>query len=162
MSETTTIKHPRATKKFKALLALLDDNEAAAVATWNATNPDNPIGAPAGVSGDLKKLMDAGFTEEEAKAALKAAEDAKTQTPAEAAPLTSKEHAEAMVAKAGLVHVRGRVYVTTAHVEAQVRVMKTGKPELIRNEGSHRTKAVIIYRLDDDQTVALQNVGEQN
>lgn len=66
---------------------------------------------------------------------------------------------EELVAKAGLTPVRGRVYVTTAVIEAQVRVLKSGKPEVVRNEGTHRTKGVLVYR-HDKSTVALQNLGE--
>lgn len=159
----TTTKNPTRTKKFRALLALLDNDEAAAIRSWNGAHPDNPIPVEVPeVNAEVAKLMDAGFTLEEAEAALAAAAKKADQPKAEAAPLTSQEQAEALVAKAGLIHVRGRVYVTGPLLEAQARVLKTGRPEVVRNDGSHRTKGVVIYRLDDGKTVAVQNVGEQN
>ena len=161
---TTTVKNPMRTKKFRALLAVLDNDEAAAIRSWNGAHPENqiPVEVPA-VNAEVAALMDAGFSLDEAEAALAAAAAKKASEPkAEAAPLTSQERAEALVAQAGLIHVRGRVYVTGDLLEAQARVLKTGKPELVRNDGSHRTKGVVIYRLDDGKTVAVQNVGEQN
>lgn len=119
-------KNPLRTKKFKSLVALLDNDEAAAIRAWNASNPENPISVPE----------------------------------SEPAPLTSKEKSDTQVAQAGLVHVRGRVYVTPELLEASARVLKTGKPELIRVPGDRHTKGVALFRTDDGSSVALQNLGQ--
>lgn len=151
---TTT--NPTRTKKFKALVAVLGSEEAA-VAAWNAGNPDNQIGGSTPVSTEVQTLIDAGFTREEAeKYAAQAA------APAPAAPLTSQELAEVEIAKQGFVPVRGRVYGNTALVEAQVRVLKSGKPEVVRLEGEHRVKAVAVWRTDDGKTFATQNLSVPN
>jgi len=89
-------------------------------------------------------------------------EPAKTRSTGTARAATtnpSLAKGEVLVAKAGLTPVRGRVYVTGAVIEAQARVLKTGKPEVVRNTGTHRTKGVLVYRHDKD-TAALQNLGE--
>lgn len=129
---SNTTTKPKATKEFKALVASLGSQELAATA-WNALHPENPVKVKA-----------------------------KTEEPAEAAPLTSYEVSQALVAQAGFVPVRGRVYATPEIIEAQVRVLKTGKPEVVRTSGEHRTKAVVIYRTDDGTTVAVQNLGQPN
>lgn len=82
------------------------------------------------------------------------------KAPVATEPVTSAEKSEAQVAKAGFVHTRGRVYVNAKVIEAAVRVLKTGSPEIVRNDGSHRTKAIAVYRLDAGDSVALQNLGE--
>ena len=161
-----TVKNPRATKKFKGLVALLED-EARAVIAWNASNPDNPIAVadePEVITPEEKKLMDAGFKLDEARAALAAAKDTDTTAAPETVdpPLSSSEQGEVLAAKAGLVPVRGRVYSHPALIEAQVRVMRSGTPELVQAPGEHRTKAVLVYRLDDGKGLALQNHGVQN
>lgn len=160
---STTVKNPRATKKFKGLLALLGSDELAVVA-WNTAEPDSQIVVEvAEPSDEVATLMKAGFNRQQAEAALAAAKSTDTSAaPEPEAPLTSHEQGEILVAKEGLVPVRGRVYSGPSLIEAQARVLKTGKPEVIRNAGSHRTKAVLVYRMDDKQSVALQNYGEQN
>jgi len=150
MSSTTT--KPRTTKKFKALIAHLGSEEAA-VNAWNSAFPDNPIAVE--LPEEVAVLVAAGFTEEQARAAL-GAKDAPKQEPV---ALTSKEQADVLVAKEGLTHVRGRVYTNPDLIEAQVRVLKTGKPEIVRTPGSHRTKAVAIWQTDEG-SVAVQNLGE--
>lgn len=152
-----TATNPTKTKKYKALVAVLGSDEAARVA-WNHAHPDNQIGETGqALPENVQKLVDAGFSVEEAKSLV-----GTPSQPVAVAPLTSQEQGEALVGKAGLVPVRGRIYATGAIIEAQVRVLKTGKPELIRNEGTHRTKAVLIYRTDDGLTAAVQNLGVPN
>lgn len=146
---------PRATKKFKALVAALGSEEAA-VTAWNARYPDNAIGkTKEALPEDVQTLVDAGFAEDEARELV-------AQKASEPVPLTSLEQAEALVAKAGLIHVRGRVYSSTETIEAQVRVLKTGKAEVVRTTGDHRIKAVAIWRTDEGDSVAVQNLGEPN
>ena len=69
---------------------------------------------------------------------------------------------EVLVAKAGFIPVRGRVYSSAALIEAQVRVLRSGKPEVVKTPGEHRTKGVLVYRTDNGDGVALQNLGVQN
>lgn len=158
-----TVKNPRATKKFKGLVAVLG-SDALAVVAWNNTNPDTLIDvAPVEVDPRIAKLVASGFNEAQAKEALATADNTDTTAaPLPEEPLTSHEQGEVLVAKEGLVPVRGRVYVGPGLIEAQARCLKTGKPEVVRNPGQHRTKAVLVYRLDDGKSVALQNYGEQN
>jgi hypothetical protein len=158
-----TIKNPTRTKRFQALLAVAGGDEAKAVAAWNATNPESPIAAKAStvvVDPQIAELVKAGYSEADAKAAIEAlsAEPAKVEAP-EAKPLTSHEIADAAVAKAGLVHFRGRVYSTPDLIEAQVRVLKTGKPEVVLNSGETKTKGTVVYRTDEGTSVVLQNLG---
>lgn len=151
---------PRATKKFKSLVAVLGSEEAA-VTAWNRAHPDNKIKVkdePEALPEAVQMLVDAGFTVEQAREALAAA----GETEPEAKALSSQELAEALVAKSGMIHVRGRVYTTTEIIEAQVRVLKTGKPEIVRTSGDHRIKAVAIWRTDSGDVAAVQNLGEQN
>lgn len=159
-----TVKNPRATKRFKGLVALLED-EARAVIAWNASNPDNQIDVPVEEpSAEVAKLMEAGFTREDAETALAAAKATNTTAAPETVdtPLTSAEQGEVLAAKQGLVPVRGRVYSHPGLIEAQVRVLRSGTPELVQQPGDHRTKAVLVYRLDDGKSLALQNHGVQN
>lgn len=150
----STITKPRATKKFKALVAVLG-SEDKAIAAWNKHNPDSPIGEVE-VDPQIAQLVAAGFSVEEAQEAL-AEVDAEPK--AEAAPLTSHEIADAAVAQAGLTHFRGRVYSGANLIEAQVRVLKTGKPEIVKHSGETKTKGVVVYRTDDGTNVVLQNLG---
>lgn len=150
----TTNTKPKTTKKFKALVASLG-SEDAAITAWNAAFPDSAITVE--VPEDVAALIAAGFTEEQARAAL-AAKGAPQQ---EAVALTSEEQADVLVAKEGLTHVRGRVYANPNLIEAQVRVLKTGKPEIVRTPGNHRTKAVVLWQTNED-SVAMQNLGEVN
>lgn len=149
---STTTSKPKTTKKFKALVAQLGSEEAA-VSAWNAAFPDNQIGVT--LPDDVAALVAVGFTEAQARAAV-AAKSAPAEQPV---ALTSQEQAEVLIAKAGLTPVRGRVYVNSELIEAQVRVLKTGKPEVVRTPGSHRTKGVALWRTDED-SVAIQNLGE--
>lgn len=156
---TATTARPKASKKFKALVATLGTEEAAVVA-WNSAFPDNRIADTKKVQTALPEgvqtLITAGFSEAEARE-LVASKGVTTTTEA-TAPLTSQERAEALVAKEGLTHVRGRVYTNSLLIEAQVRVLKTGKPEVVRTPGSHRTKAVVLWQTDEG-SVAVQNLG---
>lgn len=79
-------------------------------------------------------------------------------TEVDPATLSSKDQADVLVAQAGMIHIRGRVYSNTTLIEAQVRVLKTGKPEIVRLTGDRHTKGVAVWR-HDDGTVALQNLG---
>ncbi len=159
MTATKTTR-PRATADFKALLAFFGSEEQAIVA-WNAKHPDNPIGdvaAPAAeFTPEVQRLIDAGFiTVEQARA-----QGETPAAPAAPKPVTSKEIADALIEQNGLSPVRGRVYTTPELIEAQVRVLKTGKPEIVKFSGEHRTKAVAVFRTDAGDSVALQNLGEQ-
>lgn len=159
----TVKSNPRDSKKFKALVALVSDEDRAVIA-WNSAHPDNPIPTDTEVeepSAEVAKLMKAGFKREEAEAALASAANTDTSQ-AQPEKQTSAEQGEVLAAKAGLVPVRGRVYSHPALIEAQARVLKTGTPELVQQPGEHHTKAVLVYRLDDSKSLALQNHGVQN
>lgn len=130
-----------------------------------------------------KGLLAAGFTEEQALSFLSPAQDPKVaalvaagfdveqatrlaagqySTPAGvgavlAAPVTSKDKADALVAQAGYAHTKGRVYVTGAILEAAARVIKGGEPEVVQTSGVGRTKAVVIFR-EDSGDAAIQNL----
>lgn len=156
-------------KKFKALVALLNGDEKAAIQQWNIIEPTKAIPVEAEVDPRVAELVKAGFTQEQAEHAvgLTTATPVPSTQPTQSAqavavPLTSKETADGLVAKAGLVHTRGRVYVTPEIIEAQVRVFKTGKPEIVKNGGNHHTKAVVLFRTDDESAVAVQNLGQPN
>lgn len=152
---TTTTRKPKSTKKFKALVAYLGSEEKA-ITAWNKANPESPIGDASTVSAGVQQLLDAGFTLAEAKE-FAAETDA---APAKDEPLTSKENGDVLTAQAGLVPVRGRVYGDGDLLEAGARVLKTGKPEVLRNSGETRTKGVLVYRTDDGKNFAIQNLGE--
>ena len=93
----------------------------------------------------------------EAKAKKKGkGKKAKAQAPAE---LTAKQVAEALVAQRGLAFTRGRVYTNGPIIEAQVRVLKTGTPEVVQTSGVGRIVAVLIYR-EDSGDVAVQNLAK--
>lgn len=153
-------------KEFKALLSVFDGNEAAAQRAWNKAHPDNQIAdedEPAQKDPKaLRKLLKAGFSREAALAALAEVAETPDVEDAPAGPLTSREKSEVQVAQRGLVYVSGRVYTDQALIEAQVRVLKSGKPEIVDRPGNFRTKAVAVFRSDDDASVALQNLGAQN
>lgn len=126
------------------------------------------ITAPAEVSPSMQALVDAGlFTAEQAerldasqakpkkgkgKKAKKGKGKARTT-----ADLTPKQAGEALVAQRGLSFTRGRVYSNSDIIEAQVRVLKTGKPEVVSTSGVGRIAAVLIYR-ETSGDVALQNL----
>ena len=159
---STTVKNPRATKKFKALLALVKNDDAAVLA-WNAANPDNAIAvAEPEITAEEQALVASGFTLAQAKAALAAAASTTGTPQPEPEKLTSAQQGEVLVAKAGFIPVRGRVYSSAALIEAQVRVLRSGKPEVVKTPGEHRTKGVLVYRTDNGDGVALQNLGVQN
>jgi len=141
------------TKKFKALVAVLGSEEAARTA-WDAANPSNPV-APVEADTDpqVKLLVEAGFSPEDAE---------KYAAQVSPTSLTSKEQVDVAIAKRGLVPVRGRVYGTFALIEACVRVLKTGKPEVVDLAGERHIKAVAIWRTDDGESFAQQNLGEPN
>ena len=159
----TTNTRPRATKKFKALIAAgLSESDALTVmgADDSATQ----------VEPDAKaQLIDAGFTEEQATKILadrdkgkgkKKGKKAKAKQ-VEAAPeaLTPKQEAEALVASKGLTFTRGRVYGGAALAEALVRVMKTGTAEVVTSSGVGRVSAVLVYR-ETSGDVACQNLAK--
>lgn len=164
---TTTVRKPRATKAFKQLLDFLG-SDAAAVAQWNKVHPDNQIpveGTTTVVAADpltpeARALVEAGLiTEEDALAVIGGAPAATEAPAAPPAPATSKDLGDVLVAEQGFVFSKGRVYTTPTLIEAQVRVFKTGKPEIVDVEGSRRTKGVLVFRTDDGASVALQNLG---
>lgn len=78
-------------------------------------------------------------------------------TKAEPEAKPSKE--ERLVAKAGKAFTRGRTYSNPAIIEAQVRVHKTGKPEVVPTSGVGRISAVLITRTESGD-VAVQNLQD--
>jgi len=144
------VKNIKRTKKFQALLAKLGDEDRAMAAYTAAFGDPEPQ-----ISDDVRELMEEGFTQAQAEAALAApANKVATVT-----PLSSKERGEALVAERGLAFTKGRVYVTGSHAEAIVRVLKTARPEIVTSSGVGRTKAVLVYR-EGSGDVALQNLAQ--
>lgn len=132
--------------QFKALVAALGSEEKAKVA-FDKLRPSTKVDPR------VQTLLDAGFTEEEATAAL-----AEKAAPVEkAAPATSKERGDQLREKQGFEYAKGRVYATGTLAEAIVRVLKSGKPEIVASSGVGRTKAVLVYR-EESGDVTLQNL----
>lgn len=156
----TALGRVRSTKKYKALIALGMDDERALVQLGHV--------AAAPVDPRLANLVAGGFSEEEAAQVL-ASLDAEKGAPAPVLalvpapapepvkPPTAAEVADALVAGRGFVHTTGRVYSNAAIIEAQARVLKTGTPEVVASSGTGRTKAVVIFRMDNGD-VAVQNL----
>jgi hypothetical protein len=146
----TTIANIKRTKKFKALLAVgLDEDTALKHLGHRVADPTTAA---------IAELVAAGFTEVQAKSIVGGS--AAPTEPAKAAAskvLTSKEHGEVLVEERGLAFARGRTYGNTNTAEAIVRVLKTGKPEIIQSSGVGRVAAVLIYR-EDSGDFALQNL----
>lgn len=158
---TTTITRPKATKKFKALIA-------AGVSETDALDIMGvaPV-APVEVDPRIEALKDGGFTEEQARNIIagdgkakkkggKKGKKAKAETPA---ALTAKQVAEALVAERGMTFARGRVYVTPPMIEALARVTKNGKAEVVQASGVGRVAAVLVYK-ETSGDVAVQNLAK--
>lgn len=172
---STTITRPKATKKYRALIAA-GVSEADALDVLGFSTP-----APAPVDDRLAGLIEGGFTEEQARKILgdqdasskpskkgkgKKGKKAKASAAVKAevaevvaASMSPKERAEALVAQNGLTFTRGRVYVTPDMIEALVRVTKTGKPEVVSASGVGRVAAVLVYK-EDSGDVAVQNLSQ--
>jgi hypothetical protein len=97
----------------------------------------------------------AALTEAFGPAAAAATEQAVTEA---AEDRSAKEQIDAAIAEAGFVPVRGRVYGDGSLLEAGARVLKTGRTEIVRLAGDHRTKAVCVFRTESG-SVAFQNLG---
>ncbi len=144
----------RRTKKFKALVAIgLSEHDALA-----------KLGVQQGPAADerLADLIAGGFSEAEAREIL-ATHDGAPASPAPAPvveppkPATSQDLAEALVEASPFKFSKGRVYVGGDAIEAQVRVRKTGKPEIIAASGVGRTTAMVLFRTETGE-VAIQNL----
>lgn len=151
----TTIASVKRTKMYKALIAVgLDENAA-------LKELGHVVAAP--VDERLARLIAAGFTEAKAREALAnagVALDAAPQTVAAttvAKPLIAKDAADALVAESPYEFTKGRVYVGGDAIEAQVRVRKTGKPEIVGKDGEGRTKALLMFKTANGD-VAIQNL----
>lgn len=150
MSGTTIPAQVKNDPQFKALASVLG-SDAKALEAFNRVNE--------GTTEDprIQELVDAGFSRDKAVAALTADEPAEVKVEAPKAPKTAKEKADALVEKKGLAYAKGRVYTTTDIIEAQVRVMRSGKAEIVQSSGVGRTKAVLVTR-EESGDVALQNL----
>jgi hypothetical protein len=134
-----TVAGAKRTNKFKALIGVgFDEGQALAKLGFAPATTDPRAEA-------IAALIKGGWTGPEAVRLLteNAAAEAAVVAPK---PLTSKEVADAMVAEAGYIHIKGRVYGTGSTIEALVRVLKTGKPEIVQSSGVGRTSAVVISR----------------
>lgn len=174
---SSTISRPKATKKYKALIAAgVSESDALDIMGVAPAQPAEPA-----VDERLAGLIDGGFTEEQATKILadrdaqakpakkgkgKKGKKAKASAAIKAevaevvaASMSPKERAEALVAQNGLTFTRGRVYVTPAIIEALVRVTKTGKPEVITASGVGRVAAVLVYK-EESGDVAVQNLSQ--
>lgn len=103
---------------------------------------------------DKKALKALGVTKDPAKPAKgKAAKKAAAKTAA-AKPVSATDK---VVAKAGLVYGRGRVYVTGDAIEAAARVRKGGSPEVVTSSGVGRAAAVVVFKTESGD-VAIQTL----
>jgi hypothetical protein len=168
---TATRTNPRATKKYKALIAAeFSDSEALNFLASQGVDVSHVQPKDAPEDDALAALVQAGFTREQAEQlnasqpkGKKAKKKAKKAKAAKAAPapevLTAKQEGEALVAQRGFSFSRGRVYSTMETIEAQVRVLKTGRPEVVSTSGVGRVVAVLIYR-EESGDVAVQNLAK--
>lgn len=153
MTTTTTTKRPRSTKAYKALIAANFTDDEALTLMGDTTTPRK------------EALVDAGLTAEQAEQVLtdtsepkpKKGKKAKGRKKDKGDKLSSKERGEALVAKAGLAFTRGRVYGQANLIEAQVRVLKTGKPEVVAASGVGHVSHILVYR-EESGDVAMQNL----
>ena len=154
MSQARKIAGVRRSNKYIALVEQLGLTDTAALAVLGHTV--EPKADPR-----LAELVEAGFTPEEAAELL---EDTDTEPDTEPEPepepeLTSKERADALVAEHDLTFTRGRVYLSRDAIEAQVRVFKTGTPEIVATSGVGRAKAVVFY-LSESGDLAAQHLTD--
>jgi hypothetical protein len=156
MSQARKIAGVRRSNKYMALVEQLGLTDAAALAVLGHTV--EPKADPR-----LAELIEAGFTPEEAAELL---EDTDTTPDTEPEPepepepeLTSKDRADALVAEHDLTFTRGRVYLSRDAIEAQVRVFKTGTPEIVATSGVGRAKAVVFY-LSESGDLAAQHLTD--
>jgi len=141
-------------KKFKAFRGAplnLTEEQALTVILGEAVGAllfaPKPEAQPAPQADDLAaQLVANGSTAEDA---VKAAISRKT-------PL---ESAEALAAQHHLTFTDGRAFLSTAAIEAAVRVRKTGSPEIVSSAGTDDIKAVLLYR-DDSGDLVAQNLAE--
>jgi hypothetical protein len=171
MATTAKRTNPRATKKYKALIAAeFSDGEALNFLASQGVDVSHVQPKDDATNDALDALVKAGFTPEQAEQ-LNASQPAKkgkkdkkrkkakaAKAPAPEA-LTAKQEGEALVAQRGFSFSRGRVYSTMETIEAQVRVLKTGKPEVVSTSGVGRVVAVLIYR-EESGDVAVQNLAK--
>jgi hypothetical protein len=132
--------------QFQALVATLGSEEKAKVA-FERLRPTAPKVDPR-----VAELMAAGFTEDEAKAAL-------TEAPAEVEAKVEVDPADALREKKGYAFAKGRVYSTSALIEAQARVLRSGKPEIVvgRLTAGEKQRAVLVSKLESGD-LSLQNL----
>lgn len=155
-----TVKSPTRTKQYRALIAAGLDKDAA-LAAYNAVNAPAPVNE---ADAKVQSLVNAGFTEEQAAVALtKAEKPAKKSKKAKKAPkeLTKAEQDAALVEAAGLTFTKGRVYTNPAIIEGQVRVLKTGRSEIVQASGNGRVHSVLIF-LTDSGDAAVQHLVKQS
>lgn len=172
-NETVTRTNPRGTKRYKALRAA-DFTDTQALDIMGDTTTKRRDEAPAlaaevEVDPRVTQLVDGGFSPEQAerlvadqdgpakKKGKKKGKKAKSRVKAQAETLSDKDRAEALVAQQGMAFTRGRVYSTPAIVEAQVRVLKTGRPEVVPTSGVGHIAAVLLYRETSGDCV-IQNL----
>ena len=136
------------TKKFQALIttAGLSEDRALRIVMGN----DLPV-----ADSRITALVEAGFTEDEARNLL--AEQSTASGESEPEPEPELSLAEALVAQHGLTFTKGRVYGGVTLAEAIVRVSKTGTPEIVASSGVGRTAAVLVNR-ESSGDVSVQNL----
>lgn len=149
----TTVKNVKRTKQYKAFIAA-GLNEDAAIAAYNTVNG---IESEPTVDPRIQLLIEGGLTQEQAVKVLADNDAAEAEKAPEEPVQTAKEQQEALVASRGLAFTKGRVYVTPSIIEAQVRVLKTGSPEIVQGSGQGRVHSVLIFRTDSGDA-AIQNL----
>jgi Holliday junction resolvasome RuvABC DNA-binding subunit len=133
------------TKKYKALIALgLSETEALKKLKELAGETE-----PAPTKSDIQELLDAGFSEEDARRIVG---DVVTS------PKSAKELIAEAVRDAGYQFTNGRVYMNSDVVQGIVRVMKTGTTEIVPTSGVGRVKAVVLIR-EESGDVSVQNLS---
>lgn len=138
----------KADPQFQTLLAVLGSEEKAKAAFDRLPKPEATE-----TKSELQQLLDAGFTQEQAEAAL-----AETVAPVVSlVKETAKERLERQVADAGLSFTRGRVYVTKSIIEAVARTLRNGKAQIVEASGNGHVSHVLVAK-EESGDVSIQNL----
>lgn len=144
----TNISIPRSvtsTKQYRALLAAFDGDRETAYEAYQAVNA--PAEKPE-VTPDTTVSLEKTPKQKKAK---------KDKAQKVEKIVTTKDTVEALVEARGFGFARGRVYVTGEIVEASVRVLKGGSPEIVKTSGNGRISAVAIFATESGDC-AVQNL----
>lgn len=141
LTKTKSDAQIRRTKKYAALLAVLNSPEEAIRSYREHVLGEYPEPEPEAV------LAEAGFTSDEAEHIIDSGET----------PPSIESALDALLVRHGFDYAKGRVYVTPDVNEAIVRVMKNNAPEVVASTRGNKVRAVAIFKTDAGD-VALQNL----